>query len=163
MSNECRLAQLIGNLHLKEIDWYFRVYLMLGNNRELIEQSILFNNLSQKIHTIVNQFLSEEFKYVRSGFILAHYGRRGVTYSVWHWANWEGTWEYFCQAWYCYGRDVDNMEPLDRNEPILCHHEIDVVMQEALVFRDIAFRCQEHEEVACLYRAYGRDHEPVCY
>lgn len=153
MSEQSRPAQQIEVLHLEDIDWHFRVYLMLGDTAEVIERSALLRNLSKKVRIVAAEYLSDEFKYMRTGFILAHYGRRGVTYSIWHWADWDGTWEYFCQAWYCYGRDVDGMTPLDRTEPILCQHEIDIVMQEGLTFRNIAFHCSSHDEIVRLYRA----------
>jgi len=152
MSEQCRTAQRIGVLTLEDIDWSLRVYLMLGNLSEIVDHTALFRNLAEKVRTVSSKYLSNEFKYLRSGFILAHYGRRGVTHSVWHWADWEGTWEFFCQAWYCYGRTVDQMEPLDRSEPILCQHEIDIVMLEGMAFRDIASRCTNHEEVIRCYR-----------
>ena len=83
-----RQAQHLGIIHLKEIDWYFRVYLMRGDVNEVVDRAFLFDNLRAKIRVIAAEYLSSEFKYVRSGFILAHYGRRGVTYSFWHWADW---------------------------------------------------------------------------
>lgn len=153
MSERSRRAQQIGILHLEDIDWYFRVYLMLRDAAEVIEQSVLLRNLSEKVHIVVAECLSEEFKYIRTGFILAHYGRRGVAFSIWHWADWDGTWEYFCQAWYCYGRDISCMVPLDRNEPILCQHEIGIVMKEGLSFKNIAFHSSDHDEIVRLYRA----------
>lgn len=153
MSEQCRPAEQIGVLRLGDIDWDFRVYLMLGDPTEVVERSALFINLTRKVRIVVAEYLSDEFKYMRTGFILAHYGRRGVTHSIWHWADWEGTWEYFCQAWYCYGRAVDGMVPLDRTEPILCHHEIDIVMQEGIAFREIASRTSSHEELGRQYRA----------
>ena len=153
MSDKCRPSQQIGVLYLEDIDWHFRVYLMLGGSTEVIEQSALFINLTKKVLIVAAEYLSDEFKYMRTGFILAHYGRRGVTHSIWHWADWEGTWECFCQAWYCYGRAIDEMSPLDRTEPILCHHEIDIVMLEGLAFRNIASHCTSHEELVRQYRA----------
>ncbi len=153
MSEQCRQAQQIGILHSEDIDWYFRVYLMQGDSTEIIERSALFVDLTAKVRIVVAEYLSNEFTYMQTGFILAHYGRRGVTHSIWHWANWVGTWEYFCQAWYCYGRSVREMAPLDRTEPILCHHEIDIVMREGLAFRYIASHCSSHEDLVHQYRA----------
>jgi len=152
MNDRLREAQYLGIVHLREIDWYFRVYLMRGDVNEEVNRGFLFDNLREKIRVIAAEYLSSEFKYLRSGFAIAHYGRRGVTYSFWHWADWQGTWEYFCQAWYCYGRAIDGMTPLDRTEPIVCQHEINVVMHEALIFREIAFRSSTHEALISDYR-----------
>ena len=44
------------------------------------------------------------------------------------------------------------MTPLDRTEPIVCQHEVDVVMEEALMFREIAFRSPTHEALIYDYR-----------
>ncbi len=152
MSKQCRPATNIGVLHLEDIDWHLRVYLMLGNPTENIDRRSLFDNLAEKVRVVAAEYLSDEFKYMRTGFILAHYGRRGVTHSIWHWADWEGTWEYFCQAWYCYGRAVGEMVPLDRVEPILCQHEIDIVMQEGLAFRELSLHFVHHYAVIREYR-----------
>lgn len=154
MNKALRSAQYVGNIHLHAINWHFRVYLMLGDTSENIEKDNLFKSLEHKIKLIDDQYLSKEFIYLRSGFILAHYGRRGVTYSFWHWADWEGTWEYFCQAWYCYGRDIEGMTSLDRTEPILCQHEIDLVMKEGLLFRNIALQHTSNEEIINCYRGF---------
>jgi hypothetical protein len=154
MSEQLRRAIQIGVLYLKDIDWHFRVYLMLANPAEVVERAALFLNLEKKIRIIAAEYLSDEFKYLRTGFILAHYGRRGVTHSVWHWADWAGTWEYFCQAWYCYGRTLGDMVPLDRTEPVLCQHEIDIVMQAGLAFREIASRSANHDDLVREYRGW---------
>jgi hypothetical protein len=155
MNERLRFAEHIGNLYIQDIDWYFRVYRMLGDPSEVVEQSTLFSNLERKARIVVSQYLSDEYEYMRTGFILAHYGHRGVTHSIWHWADWVGTWEYFCQAWYCYGRAVDKMVALDRIEPILCQHEIEIVMAEALHFRNIAFSGAAHKDIISEYRNSG--------
>ena len=155
--NELRQAQKMGVLHLKDIDWYFRVYLMQGDPSESISRDKLFSNLESNVRAVAGACLSAEFAYIRSGYILAHYGRRGVAHCVWHWADWSGNWEYFCQAFYCYGRTVDKMSLLDRTEPILCLHELEVVVNEAVAFRDIAAKYSSFEEVLKHYR----DSEPV--
>lgn len=153
MSELLRSVEPLGTLHLKDVDWHFRVYLMRGDKNEVIERDILFENLRQKVHFVVSQYLSDEFVYIRTGFILAHYGRRGVTYSIWHWADWCGTWEYFCQAWYCYGRALSEMQPLDRTEPILCQHEIEIVTLEGKAFRGLAMDGLTNEQLILQYRS----------
>lgn len=152
MSEGARLPERLGVLHLEDIDWHFRVYLLRGDSSEVVGREGLFQHLGEKIRVIASRYLSDEFKYLRSGFALAHYGRRGVTYSFWHWADWVGTWEMFCQAWYCYGRSLQKMQPLDRSEPILCHHEVELVMLEAQAFRELAFRSGQHAELVQEYR-----------
>lgn len=159
MSKPPRSAERIGTLHLNDIDWYFRVYLTRGNPEEVIDQNILFENLRQNVRLVVAEYLSDEFIYTRNGFILAHYGWRGVTYSFWHWSDWSGTWEYFCQAWYCYGRALSEVKILDRTEPILCQHEIDTVMVECKTFRDLATRGLTLKELVSKYRRC----EPIFY
>jgi hypothetical protein len=125
---------------------------MRGDKNEVVDRDVLFDNLLQKIRLVATQYLSSEFTYIRSGFIIAHYGRRGVTFSIWHWADWCGTWEYFCQAWYCYGREFTDMQPLDRTEPILCQHEIEIVSSEGRTFRDLAMNGLTNEQLISGYR-----------
>ena len=152
MNKKLRTAELIGNLNLTNSDWSFRVYLMRGDLAEIIDHNELFQNLEDKVKIILEKYLTDEFEYIRSGFILAHYGRRGVTYSIWHWADWCGTWEYFCQAWYCYGRELSKMESLDRKEPILCQHEIDIVMLEGKIFWNLVQNCLANDQLIHKYR-----------
>jgi len=117
MNENCRTAKCVGELVVQDIDWHFRVYLMQSDPKEVIECEALFDLLEEKTRVVATDLLSNEFSYIRSGFVLAHYGRRGVTWSFWHWADWSGTWEFMCQAWYCYGRDLREMTLLDRTEP----------------------------------------------
>lgn len=152
MNKPFRVAEPMGILHLEDIDWYFRVYLMKGDPTETVERSALFGELMAQVRIVASDYLSSEYKYTRSGFVLAHYGRRGVTHSVWHWADWEGTWEYFCQAWYCYGRALCHMAPLDRTEPIFCYHELDLLLAESLAFRSVASQYSTFEEIVSRYR-----------
>ena len=150
------MAERIENLYLSDIDWLFRVYLMRSDPTEHISHDELLVRLAQKVKTVARGLLSHEFSYIRSGFILAHYGRRGVTFALWHWADWEGTWEYFCQAWYCYGRDLDHMELLDRNEPIMCQHEVELIMKETTAFRELLLK---YDTQSVLVKQY-RDSQP---
>lgn len=152
MSKRLRQVQKVGPLYLKDIDWHFRVYLLMSDPTEIIDRNTLFTNLTTNIRSIVANCLSEEFTYLRTGFILAHYGRRGVAHSIWHWADWSGNWEYFCQSFYCYDRKLQEMAPLDRTEPILCLHEIEVVTNEALAFKNIVLLSSNHEEIIQRYR-----------
>ena len=153
MNKPSRPVEYMGILKLEDINWSFRVYLLSGDPTEVVEKDELWHLLEKKARIVDLEYLSDEYKYLRTGFILAHYGRRGVTHSIWHWADWEGTWEYFCQAWYCYGRELGRMAPLDRVEPILCQHEIEVVMYEGLKFKSLARHRTNHEDIISMYRA----------
>jgi hypothetical protein len=152
MSKTGRQAEMVGILRLPEPDWHLRVYLMRGDPNEVVAHDCLMETLAAKVKALIANYLSDEFTYVRSGFIVAHFGRRGVTYSIWHWADWVGTWEYFCQAWYCYGRDLSSMEPLDRREPIVCHHEVGVVAAEADCFIGLVLSGLSYGELVSQYR-----------
>jgi hypothetical protein len=152
MNEKCRTAKCVGVLLERDIDWHFRVYLMQSDPEELIDCEALFDLLEEKTRVVATKLLSSEFSYIRSGFVLAHYGRRGVTWSFWHWADWSGTWEFMCQAWYCYGRALEEMTLLDRTEPILCQHEITVVMDEAVAFRRLAQESADLQDLVYRYR-----------
>jgi hypothetical protein len=155
MSKERRPLRCLQALYLEDNDWYFRVYVIASKATEVVDEDQLFLNLERHARTIAGKHLSAEFTYIRSGFVIAHYGRRGVTHSFWHWARWGDTWEYFCQAWYGYGRNVDLMAPLDRNEPILCVYEIDIVMREALALQDLAKTSRSNDDILQNYRSLG--------
>src|SRR5579875_3750641 len=131
MNDGYRGVEFLGSLPIEDVGWKVRIYLIRGDTSEVIDRDDLSERLSAKIRAVESGHLSSEFAYTRTGFVLAHYGRRGVTYSIWHWADWNGTWECFCQAWYCYGRALDEMVALDRTEPIFCHHELELVAAEA--------------------------------
>jgi hypothetical protein len=152
MNRKQRFVERVGTLHVPDIDWWFRVYMIRGDINETIVHEDLFENLRGKVKSIAVSYLSEEFEYIRSGFIITHFGRRGVTFSFWHWADWEGTWEYFCQSWYCYGRALTSMEPLDRKEPILCEHEIDLVAFEGAFFTELASQNAGVDEITHKFR-----------
>jgi hypothetical protein len=147
-----RPAHFYGMLQVEDINWAFRVYLMLGDPAEVVDKNQLFDNLAGQVRALAAEYVSSEFSYIKTGFIIAHYGRRGVAHSLWHWADWDGTWECFSQAWYCYGRTVENMTPLDRAEPVFCLHELHVVMNECAAFRTIASSCKTHAEIIEQYR-----------
>ena len=72
MSESIRRAQPFGILCVEALDWHFRVYLLMGDSKERIDQNVLFRNLTEKVRIVAADYLSEEFKYLRSGFILAH-------------------------------------------------------------------------------------------
>jgi hypothetical protein len=152
MREGVRAVERIGVVQVKEINWHLRAYLMRSDPAEPVDRKALLNDIEAKVRILETEHLSDEFDYLRSGFSITHYGRRGVTLSIWHWADWGQTWEYFSHAWYCYGRETRQMLPLDRREPILSHHELDVVMGEGVGFRNIAARSDRREDLLRDYR-----------
>ncbi len=161
MNDGLRRAEPLGVLNLADIGWHLRVYLMRGNPTESIDRDELFSNLSEKVRLIEHGYLSSEFSYIRSGFAIAHYGRRGVTYTIWHWADWNGTWECFSHAWYCYHRETARMEPLERSEPAFCHHELKVVATEGRLFLTICSRHGGQNDIVDAYRGLCIDADAI--
>ena len=152
MSRALRSALPIGVLELPDIDWHLRLYVIRADTSEVVDVAALRGHIAEKVRLIESGCLSDEFVYIRSGFVIAHYGRRGVTFSIWHWADWNGSWESFCHAWYCYGRAITEMEFLDRREPVFCHHELKIVATEGFGFLKICDQAADIKEITCGYR-----------
>lgn len=102
----------------------------------------------QCLHQVEGTLLSREYNYLRVGFFLFHFGRRGTTVSLWHWGTWSDTLEAFSHSWYCYKDRFEEMELLDMREPIFCNLDIEVVVGELIRFKEIA----DHEDAPSLIR-----------
>jgi len=138
MNSSVRQAQVLSDLYLEDIDWHFHVYLYRADDNEIVDQRTLSAILESQVRIVADKYLASEFVYLRSGYILAHYGRRGITHAIWHWGDWAGTWECFSQTFYGYGRSGSNMSILDRSEPLFCWHEIAVIAEEMRAFSRLA-------------------------
>lgn len=130
MNSSSRKAVKLGIRTIGETGWRIREYLLKSDIEESLEVSFIDELIEKYINLIEKTLLTEEFNYQRVGFVIFHAGRRGVTIAIWHWAEWDGSWELFAQEWYCYGRDFHHMELLDVKEPVLCHHDTPVVQWE---------------------------------
>jgi hypothetical protein len=105
--------------------------------------------------------ISDEFTYLRFGFVICHLGRRGITVSLIHFGLWDDMPEVFAASWYCYGHSGKELERLDFREPLTCVHEIPTMLSEIQLFREIVYeRAQDAagiswEEVASSYLNSG--------
>ena len=133
----CRKTQLLSPLEL-ETGWCLRNYLICANTAEIVALDGYTEQLICLVKQIENSELSCEFQYFRLGFIVGHFGKRGICISIWHWGKWLTSQELFNQCWYTYGRDLKTLSILDRKEPILCQFEAPILMQELQLFHRVA-------------------------
>lgn len=114
---------------------------------------------AQCVRNLEESGLSGEFTYARFGFFLSHFGRRGITCSLFHFGLWVDMPEVFASSWYSYGHGGGDLERLDFREPLMCIHEIPVALAETLLFKEIAYenlrKGGSWDEVAELYLGHG--------
>lgn len=118
--------------------WYLRNYLIRADAAESIDVEGYANRLHQLVGEIEQNQLSNEFEYFRVGFVVGHFGKRGVCVSIWHWGKWLTSHELFNQCWYTYGRDLRSLSLLDGKEPVFCQFEVPILIKEFSVFHQIA-------------------------
>lgn len=117
--------------------WCFRNYLLRADPSEEVDVSNHNRHLRRLVQEIEDRYLSSEFEYFHTGFILGHLGHRGIHISVWHWGKWGTTHEAFNQSWYTYGRNYDLLAFLERVEPVFCEFEVPLLVAEFEFFRRI--------------------------
>lgn len=126
--------------HLKKYlygEWLLNVYLIRANKSEKVELDTIDGILEKYIKELNLFHLSDEFYYTKTGFALLHFGNRGVNLSIWHTGDWGGTNEVYCCSWYTYGRNIDNMSPLNDAEPLACYYELDIAVGELKVIEEV--------------------------
>lgn len=118
--------------------WYLRHYLIRADNIEKIDHATLIRSFDRIIENFEEVHKLKSIDYFNIGFIISHYGKRGICISIWHWGNWKFTCEMFVINWYCYGRDISKIKFLSINEPRLCVHEVPIITQEMKLFYEIS-------------------------
>ena len=136
MSNKERKIKYAGLLQFDNLDWFLRFYFVQADENEIVNEGEIKSKLSSLLREIDTKLCTTEFSYQKAGFAFVHFGRRGVTISIWHWAEWDGTWELFNNAWYCYGRNIAEMELLDRKEPVISHYDLPIILSELASFKN---------------------------
>lgn len=126
----------------EESRWCLRNYLLRANTVEEISVDEHNAHIVRLIDEIDSQYLSQEFEYYRTGFVLGHFGQRGICISIWHWGAWGTTREIFNHAWYSYGRDYDSLRYMDRKEPAFCEFEVPILVEEFRFFRESVANCR---------------------
>lgn len=110
--------------------WLLNLHVLKSKPTELVSKEIEDSIINKYLKQLESECLSDEFKYLKTGFAFLHFGRRGVSLNIWHIGEWNCTYEIFCCNWYCYGRDIYNMELLDNVEPKICHYELLIANKE---------------------------------
>lgn len=127
MNRTNSLSRTTERYYLQEFhnaNWLLNVYLIKSSQDEIVPRSEMHKLIDKHLAKLEQTCISTEFDYYRTGFAFLHYGNRGVDLTIWHYGKWGNTFETYCCSWYCYGRDVDNMELLDSAEPVICQYEI---------------------------------------
>lgn len=104
--------------------WILNLYVLKSDSTEVVEEKTIESLFDAYLTQLESKCMSAEFEYLKIGFAFLHFGRRGVGLNIWHIGVWNRTYEIFCNNWYCYDRDIYNMELLDDAEPRICHYEI---------------------------------------
>ena len=131
-----RQVQLLDPIE-NDHHWFLRNYLIRAAADEDIDVQAYIIRLHDLVDKLEHHQLSPEFEYLRIGFVLGHFGRRGVFVSLWHWGKWVTTLELFNQRWYAYGRDLDALLPLDAKEPMFSEFDVSILKKEFALFDQI--------------------------
>lgn len=110
--------------------WLLNVYTIKSDPKENINIDVKKELIEKHLLLLEKKCMSVEFDYYKTGFVFLHFGNRGVDLTIWHVGRWGSTFETFVCSWYCYGRDIWNMEQLDSAEPILCQYEMKLLTSE---------------------------------
>lgn len=110
--------------------WLLNLHILKNKSDEPVSKDTEDFIINKYLSQLENECLSDEFDYLKIGFAFLHFGRRGVSLNIWHIGEWNCTYEIFCCNWYCYGRDIGNMELLDKTEPKICHYELLIANKE---------------------------------
>lgn len=111
-------------------EWLLNTYIIRSNPEEIINDNEVKSLIEKHLRLLEEECLSDEFDYYKTGFSFLHYGNRGVDLTIWHVGRWGNTFETYVCSWYCYGRDIWNMEQLDSAEPMLCQYEMNFLIEE---------------------------------
>lgn len=118
--------------------WSVRSYLVRHDPAEQVDVQELNVHLRLLMDEVHSQHCSSEFDYYRVGFLITHYGRRGVCVSLWHWGRWGISHEMFGQSWYTYGRNLRMLEFMDRSEPLFSQYEMPILLAEFRLFGSLS-------------------------
>ena len=109
--------------------WNIKCYLILAKVSEIVDLQMAGDAVCRILAEIV-QGCDAAYTLERRGFVIIHFGNRGICFSVWHWGRWGETKELFSYAWYVIGRDYQTLQMLQRTDPVCCWHELDIVAAE---------------------------------
>ncbi len=141
-------------VNFDDIDWIINLYLIKSNKNENIAFEDIYMLIKDKLKEIQSNNFSEEFTYLKTGFAFIHYGNRGINLSIWHVGKWGNTYEIFKKIWYCYNRDLKEMETLDDCEPIISQFEFDLFNKEIVVIGNILSTISGDEQLRQEYINY---------
>lgn len=155
MMNELWRATLIEHgKSLLNDTWAINLYIIKSNPDEVIDNDLVTSLLEKHLTLLEKDNMSSEFEYYKIGFAFLHFGNRGVDLTIWHIGRWGKTFETFICSWYCYERNIWQMEQLDAAEPMLCQYEMKLLLGEIAIITKLV-SCDKREEIKKKYFEYS--------
>jgi len=146
MSNQNRLTEIKYLGRYLDGKWLLNLYLLKHNQSEYFSDETINDIINKSLLQLETECMSKEFNYFKIGFAFLHFGERGVALNIWHIGLWHSTYEIFCCNWYCYNRNITNMELLENAEPRICHYEIPIATKEFDNIRNIVATISSENE-----------------
>ena len=131
--------------------WLLNLYIIRSDRNEHIIDKTVESLIERHLLLLESTCMSDEFDYLRTGFVFLHYGDRGIDLSIWHIGKWGKTFEIFNCSWYCYDRNNENMELLDSAEPVFSMYEISLLTHELNICRKIFKKIESDNQFRILY------------
>lgn len=117
--------------------WFLRHYIIKANSEEIVDSAVLTQQICKFTEEIEAHHFSGEYEYFRYGFVISHFGNRGVCFTIWHWGRWGSTLELYQQSWYTYGRDLGKLSLLESADPVSCFFELPTICNELALFQSL--------------------------
>ncbi len=162
MSNEMRPVTVMPAVYYKNQAWLLNTYIIKKDKNEIISEYEVKSLIERILSVLESSCISNEFQYLKTGFVFLHYGSRGVNLSIWHYGKWGDTYEIYNCSWYCYERNITEMELLDSAEPILSQYEINFLQEELCVFYELLGEISSVDEFRNMYIDKWKRKE-ICY
>lgn len=111
------------------------VYIFAADAEKQWNEAQIIATLDEMLVRLEDHSFNDEFNYLKFGFSMVHFGRRGITITIWHWGKWGETLELFWSGWYAF-HDHLIFDSLTAQEPVMCIYECDAVANELRIMRD---------------------------
>lgn len=147
-----RCANLLPPFTSRE-GWYLRHYIIKANDEEIVDATVLTQQISRFTEEVEARHFSSEYEYFKYGFVISHFGNRGVCFTIWHWGRWGSTLELYQQSWYTYGRDLDKLSLLDSADPASCFFELPTICHELTLFQSLVSQTEGNPTVTAFASA----------
>ncbi|GII86650.1 hypothetical protein Ssi03_46400 [Sphaerisporangium siamense] len=133
-----RPARYMGLCEVREFGWRVKLYsYSVAAHREASDGDLAEYIARICISDLERSGRSDEFDYLKFGFLQCHFGRRGLAVGLCHYGLWVDMPEIFAAGWYAYGHEIARLERLDMREPLWSIHELPVAQGEISLFKGL--------------------------